>query len=602
METAGVINQRIAALRERMKERGIDACLIPTADFHGSEYVNDYFKCREYITGFTGSAGTAVITADAAGLWTDGRYFVQAAGELSGSEVILYRMGEEGVPSVEDYLSEAIPDGGCLAFDGRVVSGQQGIRLEKRLAARKIRVSCGEDPVGEIWKERPALPANPVWILDETYAGESAAHKLERVRKVMKDQGAGVHILTSLDDIIWLLNLRGNDIPCTPVFLSYLILTEAEAFLFVQKEALDEKVTSYLEQLEVRILDYNAVYMWVSSLRQGKVMLEKACVNYTLLQSLSDTVEILDRMNPSSEMKAVKNPTEISHIRRAHIRDGVAMVRFIRWLKEAVNKEASELDEYSAAARLDALRAEQEGFLDLSFETISAYGLNAAMCHYSASEESSAVLKPAGLYLVDSGGQYLEGTTDVTRTIALGPLTEKEKEYFTLVACSMLRLLAAKFPSGSRGVNVDYAARELLWKRGLDFNHGTGHGVGFLSGVHERPNSIRWRLAPGAVNSAVFKEGMITSDEPGLYLEGEFGIRTENLMLCVKAEKTEFGQFMKFENLTWVPIDLDAVVPEMMEPEDKRLLNEYHSQVYQTLVPYLTEEEAGWLARETRAV
>lgn len=602
METAGVINQRIAALRERMKERGIDACLIPTADFHGSEYVNDYFKCREYITGFTGSAGTAVITADAAGLWTDGRYFVQAAGELSGSEVILYRMGEEGVPSVEDYLSEAIPDGGCLAFDGRVVSGQQGIRLEKRLAARKIRVSCGEDPVGEIWKERPALPANPVWILDETYAGESAAHKLERVRKVMKDQGAGVHILTSLDDIIWLLNLRGNDIPCTPVFLSYLILTEAEAFLFVQKEALDEKVTSYLEQLEVRILDYNAVYMWVSSLRQGKVMLEKACVNYTLLQSLSDTVEILDRMNPSSEMKAVKNPTEISHIRRAHIRDGVAMVRFIRWLKEAVNKEASEVDEYSAAARLDALRAEQEGFLDLSFETISAYGLNAAMCHYSASEESSAVLKPAGLYLVDSGGQYLEGTTDVTRTIALGPLTEKEKEYFTLVACSMLRLLAAKFPSGSRGVNVDYAARELLWKRGLDFNHGTGHGVGFLSGVHERPNSIRWRLAPGAVNSAVFKEGMITSDEPGLYLEGEFGIRTENLMLCVKAEKTEFGQFMKFENLTWVPIDLDAVVPEMMEPEDKRLLNEYHSQVYQTLAPYLTEEEAGWLARETRAV
>ena len=238
----------------------------------------------------------------------------------------------------------------------------------------------------------------------------------------------------------------------------------------------------------------------------------------------------------------------------------------------------------------------------MSFETISAYGLNAAMCHYSASEESSAVLKPAGLYLVDSGGQYLEGTTDVTRTIALGPLTEKEKEYFTLVACSMLRLLAAKFPSGSRGVNVDYAARELLWKRGLDFNHGTGHGVGFLSGVHERPNSIRWRLAPGAVNSAVFKEGMITSDEPGLYLEGEFGIRTENLMLCVKAEKTEFGQFMKFENLTWVPIDLDAVVPEMMEPEDKRLLNEYHSQVYQTLVPYLTEEEAGWLARETRAV
>lgn len=602
MKTAGVINQRIAALRKKMAERGIDACLIPTADFHGSEYVNDYFKCREYITGFTGSAGTAVITKDAAGLWTDGRYFVQAAGELSGSEVTLYKMGEEGVPSVEAYLSEILPDGGCLAFDGRVVSGQQGVRLEKSLTARKIRVSYREDLVGLIWPDRPALPAEPVWILEEEYAGESAAHKIARVRKVMKEQGAGVHILTSLDDIIWLLNLRGGDIPCTPVFLSYLMMTETELFLFIRKKALDEKVTAYLENLSVRILDYDAVYEQVASLRQETVMLEKASVNYTLLRSLPETAEILDRINPSSGMKAVKNPTEIAHMKRVHIRDGVAMVRFIRWLKAEAGCKESEIDELSAAARLDELRAEQEGFLDLSFETISAYGPNAAMCHYSATEESSAVLKPQGFYLVDSGGQYLEGTTDVTRTIALGPLTEKEKEYFTLVACSMLRLLNARFPYGGRGLNVDYAARELLWKRGLDFNHGTGHGVGFIGGVHERPNSIRWRIASGTPQSAVFEEGMITSNEPGLYLEGEFGIRTENLMLCVKAEKTEFGQFMKFENLTWVPIDLDAIAPEVMEPGDIVLLNEYHRQVYETLAPYLAEDEVKWLARATRAV
>lgn len=600
MSTAKDCEKRIAALRKRMEEKQIDAYLIPTADFHGSEYVNDYFKCREYLTGFTGSAGTAVITKQMAGLWTDGRYFVQAAGELSGGEVKLYRMGEEGVPSVEEFLLWQLPSGGCLAFDGRVVSGQQGEELEAKLSKKQVRISCKEDLLASIWTDRPALPAEPVWILDESYAGESAAKKLCRVREKMEEFGAGVHLITRLDDISWLLNLRGADIACTPVFLSYLLLTEKRAVLFCQEKALSEDVMRYLEQLGVFVMPYAAIYEEVERLSGDTILLEKEGVNYTLLKAVPNSMRIINQMNPSSEMKAIKNPTEIAHIKQAHKKDGAVMVRFIRWIKQAVKER--EVSECEAAAYLDALRAGQEGFLDLSFDTISAYGANAAMCHYAASPEQCAMLKPEGFYLVDSGGQYLDGTTDVTRTIALGELTEKEKEYFTLVACSMLRLLDAKFPYGSRGINVDYAARELLWSRGLDFNHGTGHGVGFVGGVHERPNSIRWRVAGDKVNSAVLEAGMVTSDEPGLYLEDEFGIRTENLMLCVKAEKTAFGQFMQFENLTWVPIDRDAIVPELLTAEDRRRFNTYHRQVFENLAPYLTKEEQEWLAEATREI
>lgn len=552
------------------------------------------------MTGFTGSAGTAVITRTEAGLWTDGRYFVQAAGELSGTGVELYRMGEDRVPTVEDFLMEKLPEDSCLAFDGRVISAKQGLLLEEKLSAKKISLSGKEDLVGLIWNDRPPLPAEEIWVLDEAYAGESAADKLDWLRKTMKELGAGLHLVTRLDDISWLLNLRGGDIACTPVFLSYLLLTEQETILFLQKKALKEETRCYLERLGVRLMEYEAIYSERFTDSNTKLLLEKEAVNYTLFKIFAEQMEIVEQMNPSSEKKAVKNAVEAEHIREAHLKDGVVMVRFIRWLKQTVTEKR--LDECEAAAYLDALRAAQDGFLDLSFETISAYGANAAMCHYSASPESCAVLEPRGLYLVDSGGQYLDGTTDVTRTIALGELTEKEKEYFTLVACSMLRLLSAKFPYGSRGVNVDYAARELLWKRGLDFNHGTGHGVGFVGGVHERPNSIRWRLLPDSVNSAVLEAGMVTSDEPGLYLEGEFGIRTENLMLCTKAEKNEFGQFMQFENLTWVPIDLDALVPEQMEESDRLRLNQYHHQVYENLAPFLTEDEKTWLSEATREI
>lgn len=596
----GTVNERIQALRERMAVRGIDACLIPTDDYHGSENVGDYFKCREYITGFTGSAGTAVITMDEAGLWTDGRYFVQAAGELFGSEVRLFRMGEEGVPSVSDYLYQVLPEKGVLAFDGRVLDVRTGEELQKKLEEKQIAFSADQDLVGEIWTDRPELSKELVWILSERYAGQPACEKLEGLKKAIIEKGAEIHILSSLDEIAWLLNLRGNDISCTPVFLSYLIVTEKRCILFVQQEALSEAVRTYLAELQVEIRDYEAFYKTLAELQNVTVLLEKAKVNYQICKVLDETVSILDEANPASISKAIKNPVEIENMKKAHIKDGVAVTRFLCWLKHAIGKEA--IDECSAAACLEAMRAEQEGSLGPSFDTISAYGSNAAMCHYSAEAGAGRRLEAHGLYLVDSGGHYYEGTTDITRTIALGTLTEEEKRCFTLVACSMLRLLDAKFLYGCHGYNLDYAARELLWRRGLDYNHGTGHGVAYLGPVHEGPNSVRWRVTPARPDYTVFEEGMITSNEPGLYFEGKFGIRTENLMLCVKAEKNEYGQFMKFENLTWVPIDLDAIDPGCMEEQDKERLNAYHKNVYEKISPYLSEEEAEWLKQATREI
>lgn len=594
------VSKRIAALREQMKMRGIDAYLIPTADFHGSEYVDGYFKCRQFMTGFTGSAGTAVITMEKAGLWTDGRYFVQAGIELAGTGVTLFKMGEEGVPTLEQFLAEVIPENGVLGFDGRVVNELLGEELERRLAVKKVSFAFTEDLAGLIWADRPSLPKEPVWILEEQYAGKTAADKIADLRAIMARVRASIHILTGLEDIAWLLNLRGNDVPCTPVFLSYLIVTGEELLLFIDRDKLDHSTKEYLSGLNVRVLDYMEIYRAVETFKYERVLLEKAQTNYFICHSLDQTVTVLDAMNPTALAKAVKNPVEIENMKNVHVKDGVVMVRFMYWLKQNIG--TLEMDEMSASDYLDQLRREQDGNLGLSFPTISAYSDNAAMCHYSVSEESNKKLMPRGLYLVDSGGQYYEGTTDITRTFALGELTQEEKECFTLVACCTLRLMDAKFPYGCRGYNLDYAARELLWKRGLDFNHGTGHGVGYLSAVHERPNGIRWRVVPERQDSGILEAGMITSDEPGLYFEGKFGIRTENLLLCVKAEKNEYGQFMEFENLTWVPIDLDAIEPSYMELRDRELLNRYHRRVYEMIAPHLTAEETEWLRHATREI
>lgn len=599
-----VIQNRLKSLRELMGERGIDAYLIPTADFHESEYVGEYFKCREYMTGFTGSAGSALVTMDAAYLWVDGRYYVQAAEQLKDSTVTMMKMGQDGVPSLNEYLDQKMPAGGCLGFDGRVVNAAEGIGLEEMLEDRQVRILCGEDLVGDIWTDRPGLSAEPVWVLDEQYAGKRAADKIADVREAMRKVHATVHVLTSLDDIAWLLNIRGNDIMYNPVVLSYLMVTMDKLYLCINPDVLGSGtcagVKEYLEGLGVTVMPYDHIYDLAEGLRNEKVLLEKGQVNYAVYRLLDSSNKIINRMNPTASMKAVKNNIEIENEKKAHIKDGVAMTRFIYWLKKNIGRIP--MDEISVSDYLEKLRMEQEGCIGLSFATISAYGAHAAMCHYSATAESSIPLEPKGLYLIDSGGQYYEGTTDITRTIALGPVTEEEREHFTLVLMSMLCLGNVKFLHGCRGLSIDYAAREPLWSRGLNFEHGTGHGVGYLSSVHERPNGIRFKMVPERQDNGVMEAGMITSDEPGLYIEGSHGIRTENLILCVEDEKNEYGQFLRFKYLTFVPIDLDAVDRKLMTEKDVELLNEYHRQVYEKISPYLEGEERAWLKDATKAI
>ena len=607
-----VIRDRLDALRKLMKERGMDAYMIPTADFHESEYVGEHFKCREYMTGFTGSAGTALVTMDEACLWVDGRYYVQAAAQLKDSTVTMMKMGQEGVPSLRAYLEDKMPEGGCLGFDGRVVNAAEGLALEEMLRERGARISYGEDLAGMIWQERPELSAEPAWVLDERYAGKSALDKIADVREAMEKVHASVHVLTSLDDIAWLLNIRGNDILYNPVVLSYALVTMDQLYLFVNSSVLegkaypyleDEKgisVREYLERTGVTVMPYDGVYDMVEGLKNEKVLLEKCRINYAVYRLIDGSNKVIDRINPTASMKAVKNDVEIENEKRAHIKDGVAMTKFIYWLKK--NTGRIPMDEISVSDYLGKLRMDQEGCIGLSFATISAYGAHGAMCHYSATPESSIPLEPRGLYLIDSGGQYYEGTTDITRTIAMGPVTDEEKEHFTLVLMSMLRLGDVKFLHGCRGLSLDYAAREPLWRRGLNYEHGTGHGVSYLSSVHERPNGIRFKMVPERQDNAVMEAGMITSDEPGVYIEGSHGIRTENLVLCVEDEKNEYGQFLRFEYLTYVPIDLEVIDREIMSERDVELLNRYHEQVYEKISPYLDEDERVWLAEATRAV
>ncbi len=590
------VTERLSALRALMKEKGVDAYLVPTDDFHASEYVGDYFKCRKYITGFTGSAGTAVITMDMAGLWTDGRYFIQAAQQLEGTTVELFKMGEPEVPTIHEFLKEKLTEGMCLGFDGRTVSAAEAEELKELLSDKKIRFSVEEDLIGEIWTERPALSCEPVMELDIKWAGESRAEKCARVRRKMQEKQADVFVLTSLDDIAWFLNIRGNDIHCCPVVLSYLVLTEEEALLFANEKAFGQDVLANLKKDGVVLKPYNDIYTYVNTIPAGKtVILSKANVNSRLVNSLPAEVKILDEENLTLLPKAIKNHTEVENERIAHIKDGVAVTKFIYWLKQNVGK--MEITELSAAEHLFQLRKEQENFLDNSFDPIVSYGGHAAMCHYSPSPETDIPLEPKGLALCDTGGHYLEGSTDITRTIALGELTEKEQKYFTLVLKGHLRLSDARFHYGCCGQNLDYLAREPLWRLGEDYNHGTGHGVGYLLNIHEGPNSFRWKSS-----SAVLEEGMITSNEPGYYVENEFGIRHENLIVCKKAEKTAYGQFMCFENLTMVPFDLDAINPELLDTYEKGLLNSYHAEVYQKISPYLTEEEKNWLKEYTRAI
>mgnify|MGYP004597056553 CR=1 FL=1 len=598
-ENAMTVKERITALRERMKEKKIDAYLVPTDDFHASEYVGEYFKCRKYITGFTGSAGTAVIMQDMAGLWTDGRYFIQAAAQLEGTGVDLFKMGEPGVPTIHQFLEEKLGEGMCLGFDGRTISAKEAAELSEALGKKGASLSVDYDLVGEVWEDRPALSCEPVMELDVKWAGESRADKCAKIRKAMEEKGADAFVLTSLDDIAWLLNIRGGDVHCCPVVLSYLVMTQKEIKLFANEKAFPAEVLDALAKDGVTLLPYDSIYGYVKTFAKDmKVLLCKQKANSRLVSNIPAEVEILDEENLTLLPKAIKNPVEVENERIAHIRDGVALTKFIYWLKKNVGKIP--MTELSAEEKLYSFRAQQENFIDNSFDPIISYGVHAAINHYSATPETDIPIEPRSFLLADTGGNYYEGTTDTTRTIVMGPVTDEQKKFFTAVLRGMLNLGNAKFRYGCTGVNLDYLARGPLWELGQDFNHGTGHGVGYLLNVHEGPNSFRWKVVPG--NNAVLEEGMITSDEPGYYVEDGYGIRHENMIVCKKAEKTQFGQFMCFEFLTMVPFDLDAVVPEQMTAHERELLNNYHAQVYEKISPYLDEDEKAWLKEATRAI
>ena len=595
-----MIQERLAALREEMKKRNIAIYVVPTADFHESEYVGSYFKARKFITGFTGSAGTAVITLTEAGLWTDGRYFVQAAKQLEGTSVTLYKMGMEGVPKVNEYIENTLAEGECLGFDGRVVNGGWGKELEEIVAKKHGSLYVDEDLIDLIWKDRPAMSAEPVRILDMAYTGKSTKEKLADVRAVMKEKGAQLHLMSSLYDIAWLLNVRGNDISYVQVVLSFLALSEDSCTWFVQEQIVTEELKAYLTENGITTQPYESFYDYVKNIHVDKVLMNKQVANYRICNNIPASVEVLDEKDPTERMKAIKNETEVRNTRNAHVKDAVAMCRFMYWLKKNVGKIP--MTEISVSDYLEQLRAEQEGFLDLSFDTICGYADHGAIVHYSATPESDVPLKPEGLLLVDSGGHYLEGTTDITRTFVLGPITDEMKADFTRVCRSNMNLANVRFLHGCTGINLDVIAREPFWEANLDYNHGTGHGVGYILNVHEGPNAFRWQKSAGRSEDSVLEEGMITTDEPGIYIEGKYGIRLENELLCCKGEKNEYGQFMYFENITYVPFDLDAIDPEQMTSVERSRLNEYHAKVYEVVSPYLEGEEKAWLKEATRAI
>ncbi|WMJ87521.1 aminopeptidase P family protein [Anaerocolumna sp. MB42-C2] len=596
-----MIKERIQHLRALMAENQMDAYIIPTSDFHESEYVGDYFKARKYMSGFTGSAGTLVVTLTEAGLWTDGRYFIQAARQLADTGITLFKMGEEGVPSIEEFLLDRLQQDGTLGFDGRIINAKFGLNLKEKLQVKNITIKYEKDLVDIIWSDRPALSMEPAFLLEEKYSGRSTSDKLQDVRNEMKKSGATIHIITTLDDIAWLFNIRGNDVTYNPVVLSYAVITLEHAYLFLDQDKLSDEIRDKLASDQIELKDYAEIYSFVTSLSsQMSVLLDSKKVNYAIYRNLNPEINIIDAANPTVLFKAMKNPVEIENLRKAHIKDGVAFTKFMYWLKTQIGK--TEITEISASDYLEDRRREQDGFIELSFDTICAYKANAAMMHYSANEDSNAVLKPEGLLLVDSGGQYYEGTTDITRTMALGEISDELKKHFTAVLRSMLNLADAKFLHGCIGLNLDILARGPIWDMNLDYKCGTGHGVGYLLNVHEAPNGFRWKKVPERDDGCVLEEGMVTTDEPGVYIEGSHGIRTENELVCHKGEKNEYGQFMYFEHITFAPIDLDAVDVSFMSPAEIKRLNDYHQKVYEKLSPYLTPEEKDWLKVYTRAV
>ncbi len=601
-----VIRGRLAALRKEMAANGIDYYMMPTSDFHNSEYSADFFKVREYFCGFDGSNGTLVVSQDFAGMWTDGRYFIQAENQMQGTGVELFKMMNPGVPTIDEFLSDNMKEGQTLGFDGRVVSTSVGEKLEKKLKKNKVSFKIDMDLAEKIWTDRPELPCHDMYVLSDELCGKSFKDKLSEVRDKMQSKETASHLLSKLDDIMWLTNLRGNDVECNPVALAYAYITMDEFYLFVQSKEVTKEVEEYCGKVGIILKDYHELTSFLDGITlTGDVLYDKRNTNFRTFKALAEKtekagVELKNEKDPTELLKAVKNETELKNIREVYLKDSAKLTEFIYWVKKNVGKIP--MTEYTAAMKLDSMRAEIPGFIELSFPTISAYNANAAMAHYEAGEDNAAEVKPEGLLLVDSGGTYMGGTTDVTRTIVVGEISDEIKKHYTATVAGMLQLAACRFMHGCTGRNVDLFARGPLWDIDIDYNHGTGHGIGYILNVHEGPQSIRWRYAQG-VDEALLEPGMIISDEPGVYIEGSHGIRIENIVEVVKRKENEYGQFLGFDHLTYVPIDLDAIDTRYMKPENVELLNAYHKAVYERIAPLIEDEEVkAWLKDATRAI
>ena len=591
---AETVNQRVEALRELMRQEHLAAFIFPSTDPHQGEYVPDCWKGREFISGFNGSAGTAVVTMSSAALWTDSRYFLAAEEQLKGTEYQLMKLKMEGTPTIAEWLNSQFStfdfQSTEVGIDGMVSSANSVKELMADLRKEGgITLRTNLDPLAQIWRDRPSIPQNPVEIYPLEYAGESAHDKIARIRKALREKHADGMLMAALDDIAWTLNLRGTDVHCNPVFVSYLLISSKNVTLYINKVKLSTQVMDYLKAEGVGVAPYGDVVKGLKDYFEYNILLDPDEVNYILYKSV--TREIIEAESPVKRMKTVKNETEIAGFRSAMLKDGIAMVRFLRCLELRIkNLEAEPLTEIGVDKMLTALRAEQPLFRDISFDTIAGYGEHGAIVHYEAAPETDIPLKPNGLLLLDSGAQYLDGTTDITRTIALGPLTEEERRIYTLVLKGHIQIELCKFPSGSSGTQIDILARKDMWREGLNYLHGTGHGVGTYLNVHEGPHQFRmeWKPAP-------LVAGMTITDEPGIYLAGKFGVRIENTLLIVPYKETEFGKFLQFESLTLCPIDKTPIVVEMMLPEEIAWLNDYHQRVFDTLSPHLTEDETEWL-------
>jgi len=590
------IPERIAALREAMRQQKVDAYIIPSSDPHLSEYPADRWKSREWISGFTGSAGTIVVTADKAGLWTDSRYFLQAASQLEGSGIELYKLALPETPSITEFLLHELHAGQAVGLDGQTYSAAEASALANKLSRKEIKLDTSADLIEGIWKDRPAVPGNPIFEMPEALSGASVHEKLDLINNQLRSEGADC-LIAALDEIAWTFNIRGTDVTYNPVVVSYAFVSEDESVLFIKPEKLTAEITEHLKKEGVTLAEYSMIQRYLSRLPENsRVFVDMNKTNVSLYDAIPGSCTIVEGISPANHLKSIKNETEIKGFQNAVVKDGVALTKFYIWLEKQM-AEGAQVTEISAAEKLTALRAEQPQYIMDSFGTICGYAEHGAIVHYSATPETDATLKPEGLLLIDSGAQYLDGTTDITRTIALGEPTEQMKKDFTRVLKGTISLAKSKFPAGTRGSQIDILARKALWDSGINYLHGTGHGIGHCLNVHEGPQSIRMEENP-----VTLKPGMVISDEPAMYRTGEYGIRTENMILVREDSETEFGKFLGFDTLTLCFIDTSLIIIPMLSVREHAWLNKYHQMVYDKISPFLDEEEKAWLKEKTTEI